>query len=137
MQLFSGNEEFFFQGSKQGVVLVHGYTGAPGEMRLLGEYLRQQGLTVLGVRLAGHGTTPQELNETKWQDWYQAVEDGVQRLREICGSVAIVGLSMGGLLTIKAAAELPVSKAAILAAPIYVCDRRAPYLPLLRFLSVT
>ena len=40
---------------------------------------------------------------------------------------------MGGLLTIKAAAELPVAKAAILAAPIYVCDRRAPYLPLLRF----
>ena len=53
MQSFSGNEEFFFQGGKQGVVLVHGYTGAPGEMRLLGEYLHQQGLTVLGVRLAG------------------------------------------------------------------------------------
>ena len=34
MQSFSGNEEFFFQGGKQGIVLVHGYTGAPGEMRL-------------------------------------------------------------------------------------------------------
>jgi carboxylesterase len=52
VQSFSGNEEFFFQGGKQGIVLVHGYTGAPGEMRLLGEYLHQQGLTVLGVRLA-------------------------------------------------------------------------------------
>jgi len=40
---------------------------------------------------------------------------------------------MGGLLTIKAAAELPVAKAAILAAPIYVCDRRAPYLPFTAF----
>ena len=133
MQSFSGNEEFFFQGGKQGIVLVHGYTGAPGEMRLLGEYLHQQGLTVLGVRLAGHGTTPQDLNETKWQDWYKAVSDGVYRLQAGCDRVSIVGLSMGGLLTIKAAAELPVAKAAILAAPIYVCDRRAPYLPLLRF----
>jgi len=133
VQSFSGNEEFFFQGGKQGVVLVHGYTGAPGEMRLLGEYLHQQGLTVLGVRLAGHGTTPQDLNKTKWQDWYKAVSDGVYRLQAGCDRVSIVGLSMGGLLTIKAAAELPVAKAAILAAPIYVCDRRAPYLPLLRF----
>ena len=133
MQSFSGNEEFFFQGGKQGIVLVHGYTGAPGEMRLLGEYLHQQGLTVLGVRLAGHGTTPQDLNETKWQDWYKAVSDGVYRLQANCDRVSIVGLSMGGLLTIKAAAELPVAKAAILAAPIYVCDRSALYLPLLRF----
>ena len=85
-------------------------------MRLLGEYLHQQGLTVLGVRLAGHGTTPQDLNETKWQDWYKAVSDGVYRLQAGCDRVSIVGLSMGGLLTIKAAAELPVAKAAILAA---------------------
>lgn len=133
MERFSGTEEFFFKGSKQGVVLVHGYTGAPGEMRLLGEYLQRQGLTVLGVRLPGHGTTPQDLNKTTWQDWYSSVSEGVRRLSECCDRVDIVGLSMGGLLAIKAAAELPVDKAVILAAPIYVCDRRAPYLPLLRF----
>ena len=48
MQSFSGNEEFFFQGGKQGIVLVHGYTGAPGEMRLLGEYLHQPGADSTG-----------------------------------------------------------------------------------------
>ncbi len=133
MRSFNGNEEFFFGGSKQGVILVHGYTGAPGEMRLLGGYLQKQGLTVLGVRLPGHGTTPQELNSTGWQNWYSVVKEGVHRLRLCCDRVSIVGLSMGGLLTIKAAAELPVDKAAILAAPIYVSDKRAPYLPLLRF----
>ena len=52
-------------------------------------------------RLAGHGTTPQDLNETKWQDWYKAVSDGVYRLQAGCDRVSIVGLSMGGLLTIK------------------------------------
>ena len=130
MQSFSGNEEFFFRGNKQGIVLVHGYTGAPGEMRLLGEYLHSRGLTVLGVRLPGHGTTPQDLNQTKWQDWYGAVSEGVHRLRACCDKVSIAGLSMGGLLTIKAAAELPVDKAAILAAPIYVCDQVMPVKPL-------
>ena len=43
MQSFSGNEEFFFQGGKQGIVLVHGYTGAPGEMRLLGDICISRG----------------------------------------------------------------------------------------------
>ena len=39
---------------------------------------------------------------------------------------------MGGLLAIKVAAELPVTKAAFLAAPVYVLDKRVPFLPLLR-----
>lgn len=133
MQTFNGNEEFFFPGSKQGIVLVHGYTGAPGEMRLLGEYLYNRGFTVLGVCLPGHGTTPEELNKTEWQDWYSAVNEGVYRLRACCDSVSIAGLSMGGLLTIKAAAELPVDKVVFLSTPIFVFDKRTPYLSVLRF----
>lgn len=133
MQPFNGNEEFFFAGNEQGVILVHGYTGAPGEMRLLGEYLHKKGFTVLGVRLAGHGTKPEDLNLTKWEDWYAEVRSAVVRLKALDKSITIVGLSMGGLLTIKAAAELDVRRAAILAAPIYVFDKRAKFLPFLRF----
>lgn len=48
MQSFSGNEEFFFQGGKQGIVLVHGYTGAPGEMRLLGRISASAGADSTG-----------------------------------------------------------------------------------------
>ena len=30
---------FFLQGGSMGVLLIHGFTGAPTEMRLLGDYL--------------------------------------------------------------------------------------------------
>ena len=133
MKVINGAEEFFLEGiNNKGILLIHGYTGTPAEMRLLGDHLHQEGYTVLGVLLPGHGTKPEDLNETQWQDWYAAVEDAFKRLKEHCSEIMVAGLSMGGLLAIKAAAELPVSKVAILAAPIYVQDKRVPFLPLLR-----
>ena len=48
---------FFLQGGSMGVLLIHGFTGAPTEMRLLGGFLHQNGLTVSAPLLPGHGTT--------------------------------------------------------------------------------
>ena len=134
MKIIEGAEEFLLEGSNgKGILLIHGYTGTPAEMRLLGNHMHQKGYTVLGVLLPGHGTKPEDLNETKWQDWYAAAEEGFKRLQESCSEVMVAGLSMGGLLAIKVAAELPVTKAAFLATPIYVQDKRVPFLSLLRF----
>ena len=53
--ILQGAEPFFLPGSgKSGVLLIHGFTGTPAEMVLLGEYLQQQGYSVLAVRLCGH-----------------------------------------------------------------------------------
>ena len=126
---------FFLKGTNDtGVLLVHGYTGAPAEMRMLGEYLRERGgYTVLGVCLAGHCETVQRLEKTTWPDWYVAVEDGVTELRKQCVHVYIAGQSMGGLLAIKAAAELPVEKLVLLATPIFLYDWRVPFVKVLRY----
>ena len=134
-QVRQGAGAFFLQGrSDKGVVLVHGFTGAPPEMRLLGEFLQERGgFTILGVRLAGHGSTVEALEQTRWPDWYQAVEEGVAELRQRCAHVYIIGLSMGALLAMKAAAELPVEKAAFLAAPIFLQDKRIPFVKILRY----
>lgn len=134
-QIQAGAEAFWLPGSREkGIILVHGFTGAPPEMRLLGEFLHERGgFTVLGVRLPGHGTCLEDLEKTAWTDWYGAVEDGVMLLRRSCSHVYIAGLSMGGLLAMKAAAELPVEKAAFLAAPVFLRDRRVPFVGLLRF----
>lgn len=134
MKIIEGAEEFFLSGeNNKGVLLIHGYTGTPAEMRLLGDYLHKEGFTVLGVRLPGHGTTPEELNETNWQMWYAEAEKGYERLTEVCGEIMVAGLSMGGLLAMKIAAEKNIAKAAFLAAPVKVQDKRAPLLPLLRY----
>lgn len=133
MEVIKGAEEFYLQGENdQGVLLIHGYTGTPAEMLLLGEYLHKRGYTVLGVRLPGHGTNPQELNETTWPMWYQEAEKGFTRLQQCCREVMVAGLSMGALLAIALAAQKPVKKAVFLSAPIYVRDRRALFLPLLK-----
>ena len=46
-------DAFFLRGSRdEGVLLVHGYTGAPAEMRMLGNFLQAKGgYTVMGVCL--------------------------------------------------------------------------------------
>lgn len=100
-------EPFFFPGDHTGCLLVHGFTGAPKEMRWMGEYLAAQGRTVLGVRLAAHATRPEDMIRARWQDWLASVEDGWHILRGCCDQVFVMGLSMGGMLTLTFAAQNP------------------------------
>jgi len=123
-------EPFFFPGGKTGCLLVHGFTGTPKEMRWLGEYLAAQGHTVFGVRLAGHATRPKDMVRTRWPDWLASVEDGLHVLRSVCDHVFILGLSMGGALSLLAAARYPIIQGVVaLSTPLYVSnDWRVKYL---------
>ena len=132
LAILQGAEPFLLPGGDQGVLLVHGFTGSPSEMRLMGEYLNKIGFTVLAPRLCGHGTSPAEMAETKWLHWYSAVEDGYHFLKGLCRNIHVAGLSMGGLLSLKLAAEYPVAKVVSMAAPIYINERRLPLLPVYR-----
>ena len=88
-----------------GVVLVHGFTGTPYEMRFLGEQLAAAGFRVHGLRLPGHGTHVRDLDATTWHDWADAVEDAFDALALSCRRVAVVGQSLGGLLALHLAAR--------------------------------
>lgn len=93
-------------GSREiGVVLSHGITGTPQSMRPWGEYLAAQGVGVRGPRLPGHGTRWQDLNRTRWTDWYGEVSRAVDDLAATYRSVFVFGLSMGGTLTLRTAQE--------------------------------
>ncbi|MDU4960987.1 MAG: alpha/beta fold hydrolase [Sporomusaceae bacterium] len=128
MAILTGAEPFFFRGDQRGVLLPHGFTGSPSEMRLLGEYLRDQGYTVYGPRLPGHGTRVSDMEKTDWRQWYGAVEDGFHILQSVCQEVSVVGLSMGGILSLLLASEYPVKRVVSLSAPIYIADRRLKWL---------
>ena len=98
---------FEFKGGALGCLLLHGFTGSPPEMRPLGEFLHTKGLSVIAPLLPGHGTTPEQLNQVRWQDWYDTAEQALARLKERCQHVFVGGLSMGALLATHLAARHP------------------------------
>jgi len=110
-------EPFFFPGGEPGVLLIHGFLTAPGELRPLGEHLAAAGMTVSGIRLRGHGTQPEDLAKVSWQDWLADVEAGLAELRRHCTRVCVAGLSLGGALALRAAAHTPVERVVTFSAP--------------------
>ncbi len=123
-------EAFYLAGNQIGVLLIHGFTGSPVEMYPLGEYLAGRGLTVLGVRLAGHGRTPEEMAQTGWRDWAASAQEGLERLRAERQQVYVAGYSLGGIITLHLAARLAMEGAILLATPLYVADWRLKLVPL-------
>jgi carboxylesterase len=103
-------EPFFFPGKpdKPGCLLIHGFTGTPKEMRWMGEYLSQQGFPCLGIRLAGHATRPDDMIRSRYTDWIASVEDGYHLLSDVTDRIYLVGLSMGGVLSLLMSTKLDV-----------------------------
>ena len=130
-------EPFFSPGNSVGCLLIHGFTGSPMEMRPVGEYLADQGFTVLGVRLAGHGTKISDLPRTKWEDWSASVLDGWNLLSSCTDSIFLIGLSMGGVLALYHASFLPARGVIALSAPYRIePGLQLTFLPLLsKFIS--
>ena len=100
-----GAEPFHHEGGRTGALLVHGFTGTPQSLRDWGQHLADAGLSVALPRLPGHGTTVAEANLTHWEDWYAEIERHLALLRERCDDVFVMGLSMGGTLSIRLAEE--------------------------------
>lgn len=122
--ILPGAEPFLLPGGPQGVLLIHGFTGLPAELLLMGTYLQERGFTVLGVRLAGHGTTEEDMSHMTDEDWMDSARDGYALLAGCTKSISVVGHSMGGLLALLLSAEKKVSRVASLAAPIVIAEER-------------
>ena len=88
-----------------GVLLIHGLTGTPTEMKQYGKVIARQGFTVACPELAGHCATIEALSATKWQDWYLSIEAAFDALKEECEHVYVSGLSMGALIALMLAAK--------------------------------
>jgi carboxylesterase len=99
---------FALKGSlAKAVLLIHGMTGAPGEMKFLAKRLHRRGFSVAAPLLAGHGLDEAHLLGTTWQDWLGSVRDAYRRLRQDHDEVFVAGICVGGALGLALAAEDP------------------------------
>jgi carboxylesterase len=135
-QIIPTAEPFFFPGdvSKPACLLIHGFTGAPKEMRWMGEYLHQQGYTCLGVRLAGHATDPEDMIRARWTDWTASVEDGYRLLCGVNPDIFLIGLSMGGILSLLMSTRLNVKGVVAMSTPARMPEDHPAWL--LQFISL-
>lgn len=110
-------EDFYWQGNQTGILLLHGFTATTAEVRLLAEKLHQAGFTTAAPLLPGHGTHPDDLNQTKWQMWLEKVKTAFEELSRNCTHMYIIGESMGALLALQLAAQHPEIDGLVLFAP--------------------
>lgn len=105
--ILQGAEEFYYKGNEIGVLVSHGFTGSTQSMAYLGKRFAEEGFTVYGPRLTGHGTAPEDMEKSTFEDWIQDVEAGLEKLKASCTTVFVAGLSMGGTLTLYLAERHP------------------------------
>ena len=124
MPLIAGAEPFAADGGPVGVVVSHGFTGTPASMLAWAQHLAAAGFTVRLPRLPGHGTRWQEMNDTRWTDWYSEIARAHDDLSGRCEQVFAMGLSMGGTLVTRLAEERPDAvHGLVLVNPSYGTDR--------------
>jgi len=87
-------------------------------MRGLALALAGAGLTVELPLLPGHGTAIADMVPTGWEDWSGAAEAAYLELAARCGSVVVVGLSMGGTLAVWLGERHPEIAALVLVNPL-------------------
>lgn len=105
-------------------------------MRGLGEHLNHQGYTVLGMRLAGHATKPEDLIRARKEDWLANLEDGWCLLDDLCKQIFVAGLSLGGILALVFASTHLTSGVVAMSAPHHLpADPRLPFIKPLSFLQ--
>jgi carboxylesterase len=98
-----GPTGFYDQRGEDAVLLIHGLTGTPAEMRYIAKSLLKQGFSVACPQLAGHCGSVSDLKKSTWKDWYHSMDVAFEALKEQHKRVYVSGLSMGALIALKLA----------------------------------
>lgn len=119
---------FSFEGERDdAVLLLHGWTGSPAHLRLLGKKLNEVGFPVHAPLLAGHGTSIEDMVKTGWRDWVSSALEGAAGVSSGDRRLHLVGLSMGGIISLLLAPTLEAVSVTTINAPVKVRDRRAAF----------
>lgn len=88
------------------VLLIHGVTGSPVEMKYMAKGLHRAGYTVYAPLLAGHGVDTATLRRSQWEEWYQSAREAAQWLASRGDDMFIAGVCVGGLIGLRVAHEM-------------------------------
>ncbi len=97
------SEPFELIGGQIAILLIHGFSGSPLSVKPWAEKLHQSGFTVNVPRLPGHGSNWNEMNQTRWEEWFAEVENKFRELKSRHQRVFVAGFSMGGALSLRLA----------------------------------
>ncbi|MEW4370167.1 alpha/beta hydrolase [Paenibacillus kandeliae] len=116
-------ESFTYIGDQRAVLLLHGYTGSTMHVRRLGRYLHEKGYTCHAPLFAGHGGAPEQLLHTRPAAWWQSVVDGYDLLTsQGYEEIAVAGVSLGGVFTLRTGTLFPVKAVVSMSAPVQEKD---------------
>jgi len=125
---------------KNFVILSHGYTGNPYELRELGQHLADNGFHVFVPLLDGHAKDAKQFVDTRWPDWYLRIEETITRIKENYNPshIFMSGLSMGGAFTLYTAFNYASDLTAIapIATPVFLTQKLLWLLPIVRFFHI-
>lgn len=108
--------------------MLHGFTGNSSDVRMLGRFLQKKGYTSHAPHYKGHGVPPEELVHTGPQDWWQDVMDGYEHLKNLgYEEIAVAGLSLGGVFSLKLGYTVPVKGIVTMCAPMYIKSEEVMY----------
>ena len=100
------NDEIVLKGTLgRTVILVHGLTGTPNEMRHLAFSLHKEGYSVICPRLARHGEPLPILKHATWEELYSGLRTVFMAALESGDQVSVAGLSMSALFVLLLAEE--------------------------------
>lgn len=109
---------FFFEKGKRAVLLLHGFTGTSADVRMLGRFLEKEGYTSLAPHYKGHGVPPEELIHTGPDEWWEDVVKAYDQLKDAgYEEIAVAGLSLGGVFSLKLGYNRPLKGIVSMCAP--------------------
>jgi len=103
------------EGAMEAVLLIHGFSGYPGELAALARTLAAAGYAVAVPRLPGHGTSRRDFMQAKAEDWARRAYDAYLELKAEYKTVHVGGHSMGAMLAAAIAASFGAPKLILLA----------------------
>ncbi len=113
-----GNPRFLTHDNpRAGILLIHGYMAAPAEMKPFARYLHAKGFNVYLPRLSGHGTAPEDLAATTYDQWIESAEEGFIILNHSCDTVILGGFSTGAGLALDLATRVKNIRAVFAVSP--------------------